>query len=130
MAAAPDPGDWSAVGHALRRRVFDELRLTKAELSQSSGISYKTLTRYLDGEPIVRRDKERALCEAVRWTPDSVERILAGGEPIPIEAEPRPSQEDVEARLTDITRRLEEALAEVEELRLGRQRNDTAGQGT
>lgn len=72
---------WAAVGRRLRSRVND-LKLTKAEVIRRSGISDKTLTRYLDGEPIVRRDKERALCRALRWTDDSIELVRNGGEPI------------------------------------------------
>jgi hypothetical protein len=70
--------DWQRVGIALRRRIEDELRWTLAEAIEASGVSDKTLTGYMDGQPIKRRDKKRDLCEAIGWAPDSIERLLRG----------------------------------------------------
>lgn len=72
---------WEQVGDAVRARIT-ELRLTNAEVQRRSGVSDKTLTGYLNGEPIRRADKARGLCEALGWTPDSIDRILDGDEPV------------------------------------------------
>lgn len=70
---------WALVAAAIERRM-SELRLTKAELSRRSGVSEPTLAGYLRGSPIRRRDKRWELCLALEWTPDSVDRLLDGGE--------------------------------------------------
>lgn len=72
---------WQRVGQAIADRM-DELRLTKAMLIRAAGVSDKTLNGYLVGQPIKRRDKLWALADALRWTPDSIDRILAGDEPV------------------------------------------------
>jgi transcriptional regulator with XRE-family HTH domain len=96
--------DWAAVGRRLRSRIND-LKLTKAEVSRLSGISPKTLTGYMDGEPIVRRDKERSLCRAVDWSDDSIERLRRGEEPIAVARQPEPAADgDLAARLTELER--------------------------
>lgn len=79
--ASGDETAWQQVGAAIADRL-NALRITKAEFIERSGISDKTLNRYLAGEPIKRVDKERELCAALGWTDDSVQRILEGGEPI------------------------------------------------
>jgi hypothetical protein len=71
-----------AVGEAIRRRMRDELLLTKAELIRASGISDKTLAGYLAGKPVRRDDKRRDLCAALGWTPDSIDRVLDGQPPL------------------------------------------------
>lgn len=78
----PDRNDrWTDVGAAITRRIENELGLTLAEFSRRSGISFKTLQRYMAGAPVVRRDKVRDLTAALGWTLDSIDLILAGGEP-------------------------------------------------
>lgn len=72
---------WRRVGEAISAR-FDELRISKAEFIERSGISDKTLNRYLAGEPIRRVDKARELCDALGWTPDSLDLILEGRDPV------------------------------------------------
>jgi hypothetical protein len=80
MAMKPETTNWPAVAAALNERI-DELAVTKAELIRKSGVSFKTLDGYLNGEPIQRRDKRRDLCIALGWTTDSIDRILQGLEP-------------------------------------------------
>lgn len=75
---------WDLVARAIAGRMAD-LGLTKAELSRASNISDTSLTKYLRGEPIVRRDKQRDLCRALEWEPGSIERILSGKDPDPSE---------------------------------------------
>lgn len=72
---------WGAVADAIRSRM-KELRVTKAEVIRASKISDKTLDGYLAGRPIKREDKARGLCIALQWSLDSIDRILAGDEPV------------------------------------------------
>lgn len=80
MAHSGDVDDWQRVGEAITARI-NELSLTKAEVIEASGVSDKTLAGYMAGQRIARADKRRNLCAALGWTRDSIDRILAGGEP-------------------------------------------------
>jgi hypothetical protein len=71
---------WHEVGLAIEARI--EQLGTIAEFTRASGVSFKTLKRYMAGEPIVRIDKRRDLTAALGWTSDSIDRILAGESPI------------------------------------------------
>lgn len=82
---ADQPERWKAVGEAIAARMA-QLRLTKAELIRRSGVSDKSLAAYLDGAPIRRPDKAWALAGALQWTSDSIDRILAGLDPVTLEA--------------------------------------------
>lgn len=75
------PQRWDQVGAAIATRI-KKLNMTKAEVIRQSGVSQKTLDGYIAGEPIVRADKRRGLCEALHWTPDSIDAILEGGSPM------------------------------------------------
>lgn len=89
------PNDWARVGEEIQRRMA-ELSLTKAELLRSADLSDKTLAGYLAGKPIVRADKRRTLSGALGWTVESIDLILAGGNPVLV-GDPDPS--DPESRL-------------------------------
>lgn len=75
---------WIYVGATIAARMKD-LSLTKAEVQRAAGISDKTLNGYISGKPIIRADKKRGLCEALRWSTDSIDRLLEGDEPIDLE---------------------------------------------
>lgn len=72
---------WAAVGRAITARI-DDLKLTKNEVIRASGVSYKSLTGYMEGRPVVRADKARGLCEALQWPPDAIDRLLDGKPPV------------------------------------------------
>lgn len=74
---------WTAVAHHLARRIFDELVWTKAEVVDASGVTIKSLNRYLEGEPITRVDKRRDLGKALWGRPDAIDRIRRGEPPVP-----------------------------------------------
>jgi len=74
------PERWDLVGAAIARRL-DQLKVTAAEIERQHGISWDTLRRYRSGAPVVRKDKQRHLLEALRWTDDSIERLLDGEPP-------------------------------------------------
>lgn len=108
----PSPEDWQRVGRAIRARMTD-LRYGPTDVKRRGGPSDKTLAGYIEGAPIVRLDAERGLCDALRWQRDSVQRILAGGDPVELP----PPDPDVDARLSRVESLLEELRQQI--LRLG-----------
>lgn len=72
--------DWVRVGRYIAARI-DELKLTKAEAIRRTGVSDKTLSAYIAGEPIIRADKKRGICDGLRWGRHSIELIASGQEP-------------------------------------------------
>lgn len=52
----------------------------QADLIRASGLSRSTVRRFERGEPIDETSL-RKLSRAIRWTPDSAQDVLAGGEP-------------------------------------------------
>lgn len=118
--------DWKRVGRAIeaRRR---ELRLSKAEVQRLARVSQPTLDGYLAGAPIRWPDKARGLCEALRWTPDSIDRLAGGGDAISQEAtfddlehrlmkQLRSSNDELSARLQRQEAVVDELTTQVEEL--------------
>lgn len=103
--------DWRRVAAAIEARIAD-LQLTKAEVIRRSGISQKSLDGYLAGEPIVRADKARGLCDALRWTRGSIDSILMGGEPTEL-AEPDP---ELVARISSLESRADQTEKAVDRL--------------
>lgn len=103
--------DWKRVGRYVTQRI-DDLRLTKAEVQRRAGVSDKTLSRYMAGEPIVRVDKERELCQALGWTSDSVRRIGAGEEPVELDADDERLTR-LEGRVDRVESELRTTLAEL-----------------
>lgn len=91
-----DDDGWDLVGAWLTERVA-ELKLSMAELQRASGISFKTLQGYMEGKPIRRVDKQRALALALGVYPDAFDRIRSGLQPRPL----RPPSE--EPGLFDLT---------------------------
>lgn len=77
---------WPEVARQLNERMV-ELRISKATLIERSGISFKTITRYLDGDPIRSLEKRAQVARAVWWTDNSIDRILRGEDPQPLAVE-------------------------------------------
>lgn len=69
------------MGDAIEGRLR-ELQLSRSEFSRLSGVSPKTLVGYIAGQPIKNVKKRRELLAALGWDRTSIERILAGGEPL------------------------------------------------
>lgn len=63
-----------------------DLRMGVVDLARASGLSEKHIRTLLnDGADTVPRDQTRwALCDALGWTPDSIDRILEGLEPVDV----------------------------------------------
>lgn len=99
---------WARVAEAVEARMH-ESGLTQKQ----AGVSPLTLRRLVkEHQPIVRREARAALCEALGWTPDSIDKILAGDEPTGLM--PTESME----RLEELERRFDELAQKVEALLL------------
>jgi len=101
MAPSPVGGGTPAAGaartsrsrwQAVARRVADrrrELGLSVAAAAARGGVDEATWERVeAAARPGYRRHREEGVCRALGWTPGSIERILAGGEPEPVAARP------------------------------------------
>lgn len=78
----PDhPERCPAVADAIRQRMR-ELGINQAELIRRSGVSDTTLRKALKGEPVKAVQKRYDLARALGWTPDSIDRLTAGEEPV------------------------------------------------
>jgi AraC-like DNA-binding protein len=76
--------DWSVVRDRIHVRMA-ELRLSMVDLARASGLSEKHVRTLLnDGpeQPAPRDQTRWALCDALQWTQDSIDRILDGDEPL------------------------------------------------
>lgn len=83
-----DPDErWLRVAAAIRARMEGPPGIGMAELVRASKVSDTSIYKYLEGAPIVRKEKRRGLCVGLRWTPDSIDRILEGGEPVELPSE-------------------------------------------
>lgn len=87
-------------GPDLRRRLADlmddrriELDLTWEEVARRAGVAGLTLRRVRSGESTLSRRTAAKIDRALEWQPGSVEGILAGGEPIPIQMDKQPLTE-------------------------------------
>lgn len=117
---------WVHVGQVIAERI-DELGVTWAELERDSGISFKTWKAYISGQPVVRKDKRRALTDVLRWTPDSIDLILRGNEPyvvqrtedgvLIVEAKTARNLRDPRVQMEKVLKRLQELEVEVSALR-------------
>lgn len=106
---AAEGDDWARVAEVVRERMA-ELGLTQREAGASSTTVRALLNHH---KPIKRRDALTALCEALGWTPNSIERILASKEPMLLSPSVDTDRlEALEARFEDLERRLE-ALIEL-----------------
>lgn len=74
--------DWERLAKLVRAR-RKQLRMTQAQLGAESGTSEPTV-RHLEAQ--VRQtfsdDTLIAISKALGWSPDSIDRVLAGNEPV------------------------------------------------
>lgn len=71
-----------------------ELALTWQQVAEEAGVSTETLYRIADGRQM-RTTTKKGVERALRWQRGSVDRILAGGKPVPLPDEASPSTDDV-----------------------------------
>jgi transcriptional regulator with XRE-family HTH domain len=77
--------NWAVARTRILTRMAEQ-RLSVADLARASGLSDKHLRTLLNDNganvAVPRPQTLWALCDAMRWTPDSLDRILDGGEPL------------------------------------------------
>jgi len=76
--------EWSVARTRIQARMVEQ-RLSVADLARASGLSDKHLRTLLNNDgadtPVPRDQTRWALCDALGWTSDSIDRILDGFEP-------------------------------------------------
>lgn len=79
------------------------LRMTWDNVAEVAGVSVETVYRAASGRPM-RTPTKKGIEEALRWAPGSVDAILDGGEPTPLDAaEPEPDRaRDRDAELVEL----------------------------
>jgi hypothetical protein len=77
---------WIAVFEAIDARRL-QFGWAKSHLYAVSGVSQTTLDAIRKGRPLLRLDKRAALCLALGWAPDAIDRLLDGAEPASVIAE-------------------------------------------
>jgi transcriptional regulator with XRE-family HTH domain len=91
------------------------LGLTVQDLIEQTGLTRPGLAPLLRGER--RRYQERLtlpICRALKWTPDSIERLLAGEQPIELEPITRPDElSALRAQVGELTTLVSELAATV-----------------
>lgn len=117
---------WQAVGRHLRDRMKQLGGMLQKDLIERSGYSSTTVRYYTQGVEAPYNEATRAaICAAVGWTPDSIDRILAGKAPRVAAGWEQPDgvgAPTVSRRLEALERRLER-LEYLEQL-LGRERRE------
>jgi transcriptional regulator with XRE-family HTH domain len=100
-------GAWTYVADHVQRRM-NELGISQAELARRSNVSAPTVRAIMNGTP--RGDTtpplKSKIATALEWSPDSIDLILAGEEPVPVT--PRLPLDDVR----DALRQLADQVAE------------------
>lgn len=107
--AAP-PDRWQAVAEAMKAR-RDELGITQTEaLVRSDGRVGGSTWSHLETahKTSYDRSKLRAVCRALGWSIDSIERIVAGQDPVELSEESR--EREIEQRLFRMEEQLRELL--------------------
>jgi len=78
MPSTPDPRQRLAEQMEARRL---ELGLRWQDVAEAAGVSLKTLHSARTGKDVAPLTR-RSIAEGLQWTPDSVDRILAGADPL------------------------------------------------
>lgn len=73
----------------MEQRLVD-LRLTWREVAETGDISYEALRAARNGTGDIRRTTQAGIDDGLRWERGSVGRVLAGGDPVPLDAPPAP----------------------------------------
>lgn len=69
-----------------------ELRLTWQEVAVAGDVSVKALQTARTGQHAIRDETKRGIAAGLRWTEQSVDAILEGGEPVPLGPASAPGQ--------------------------------------
>ncbi len=107
-----DEAGWKRVAEAVTSRLV-ELGMSWTALYDSGAISEPTMRAMRRGQPLQRPYKRAALTRALGWTPDSIDRLLAGKPAQLVEpVAAGPSYEQV-AQLPERVSAIEAELAEL-----------------
>jgi DNA-binding Xre family transcriptional regulator len=97
--------DWSYARDAILARMAD-LRWTAADLHRASGLSDKHIRTLLGNgaDTVIPRDVTLwKLCDALGWTQDSIDLVLAGDQPVLVDdSGPISRLDDLAGRLAEI----------------------------
>lgn len=125
---------WQRLAELIRRR-REERRMSQRELGEAAGTTDRLVSSIERAERTTYKPANlRAISQALSWTPDSIERILAGGEPVgetdqPMAPGARITEDEALRRLAEVERKLAIALDEVERLKLGKHRPNDDPEG-
>lgn len=107
---------WKQVADHVNARMA-EIPIDQAELARRAGVSHPTVRGLMKGKPRAEDPRPgplRKVSVALGWTPDSIDRILAGGTPR-LARTPRPAS-STEARLAALEAEVEVIAAGLREL--------------
>lgn len=109
-----DRSGWERVADAVVKR-REALGLTAAQVVERGGDLSTSLLSLIENhhQDVYLARKLAAVCRALGWTPDSIERILAGDEPVEATASDKPARQSVDERLRTLERRLGITQADV-----------------
>jgi transcriptional regulator with XRE-family HTH domain len=88
--------DWARLGRAIRER-RETLRISQGAAGVSAS-TWRKVEKAVD--PPYRRSTLLGIAQALRWQPESIDRILAGGEPVEYVTET--AEEQVTALLAEL----------------------------
>lgn len=111
-----DREGWQRVAARVTTRRIQELGLNADDVVERSGrrISLTVLSLIENARQDAYATRVIAgLCAALDWTSDSIERVLAGGEPVEVEHESRAEPSEQDRRLDRLERELAALRAEL-----------------
>lgn len=105
---ASSEGGWDRVAIWLDNEISAK-GWSLSRIERESGVSFQTLKKLLEGQPVTRRERLTALAHQLGYRHDTFDRLRAGEEPIVLHGPD--SDEEVDDRLS----RVEEGLTQVRE---------------
>jgi hypothetical protein len=94
MRATAQQREWrTSLGSYMEDRRID-LQLLWNDVAAASGLTTETLRNIRNGTGGIRPLNKRAIENALKWQPGSIDRILAGEQPIPLSRRPAPANGD------------------------------------
>lgn len=95
--------------------------MTWDQVAAEAGVSTWTLLRHANESSRMRTTTKKGIERALQWSPGSIDKILAGGEPIPFHAPSGPDDRDrqiaeLQQMATELTVYAERLKARIEEL--------------
>jgi transcriptional regulator with XRE-family HTH domain len=98
--------DWARVGTTVRDRRL-ALDLTQKEAADGAGVSDTTWVALESGQRVSARTCRKA-ARPLQWTPESISRVLAGHDPVEVEAASDSEIAALRAEVARLTRIVEQ----------------------